>query len=756
MRMLSRTFACMLLWLSAFTARPLYAQTLYVDAAATGSNNGSSWAHAYTLLSQALDTAAADTSVREIRVAEGSYYPAGSFKLFRGGLKMYGGYPSGGGTRNTFLHPTILDGAIGALTSSNHVVVIAGINADADSLVVDGFIIQNGLANQAQTNNYNGFLLRRNYGAGIAIVQCANGGRTVIRNCHIRANRSLCATTGMGIIQAAGSGMYINGSSPLLYNCIFSGNIGHRVNTAPTEPFPRYKYTLGNALYTDSASPVIVNCVLFRNRGGLGAIYTGCNGGTPVLRNSIVYSNSGDILHAAAGCYLSASNCITQAAYPGTAMMQSYPVFADTLTGDFRLQQGSPAVNAGNNAFLPADAGKDLWNGIRVRNGNVDLGVHEYGNPSLAGPAGICFADSAAYTGSPAGGSYSSSDTSVAMVSSAGMVTALGTGSVTITYTAGSDTAQRTIVISTIPAVAVITGTDSLCAGTAVTMSNATGGGLWSSSSVAKAAIDRDNGLLTGVAAGEATIGYTVTTFGCSHTVTKTIYVKPKPSPVINAPYSIICIGALYTMTAAPAGGTWTNSNPSAALLLTDTLKPIQPGSVSFTYSVTGANGCAGTTTRQFSVQEMPVAVITNNDGVLTCSPNVHYQWYLNGETIPGAAAQTYTPTESGSYTVMVRNNGTCTVTSEPYVFTLPVSVAAVAGPGYMKLYPNPVRDRMYVDAPQPADIRISTMDGRLVLQAKQAYSVHTGSLPAGVYIVTICDSKGALLLRQKLVRMAD
>src|SRR5438477_468222 len=48
------------------------AATYYVDAVATGANNGSSWSNAFTSLQSALDVGAAS---QEIRVAKGIYKP---------------------------------------------------------------------------------------------------------------------------------------------------------------------------------------------------------------------------------------------------------------------------------------------------------------------------------------------------------------------------------------------------------------------------------------------------------------------------------------------------------------------------------------------------------------------------------------------------------------------------------------------------------------------------------------------------------
>ncbi len=73
----------------------IHAQTIYVDADASGANNGSSWADAYTDLQDALDNANTDDA---IWIAEGTYFP-GSGSLDTNSVfnietpvKLYGGF----------------------------------------------------------------------------------------------------------------------------------------------------------------------------------------------------------------------------------------------------------------------------------------------------------------------------------------------------------------------------------------------------------------------------------------------------------------------------------------------------------------------------------------------------------------------------------------------------------------------------------------------------------------------------------------
>jgi predicted outer membrane repeat protein len=137
----------------------LSAQTIYVNSKATGANDGSSWANAYTKLEPALAAAANGT---EIWVAAGVYKPdpasstTASYSMKKA-AKLYGGFK---GTetalsqRNIVANPTILDGDIkgddvaGNLKtnrSDNSVhVILVEIPSGSPTAEIDGFTIRNG------------------------------------------------------------------------------------------------------------------------------------------------------------------------------------------------------------------------------------------------------------------------------------------------------------------------------------------------------------------------------------------------------------------------------------------------------------------------------------------------------------------------------------------------------------------------------------------------------------------------------------
>lgn len=182
------------------------AQTIFVNHAATGANNGTSWENAYQSLATALAAAHDNMAITEIWVAEGTYYPSTNnnrddfFSIRRNNLKVYGGF-NGSETnlnqRNTASHPTILSGDIGASNNntdnSYHIMVIEldqenPIPID-NSLLIDGFTFSDGNANSGSVYNS---MYPRYTGAAI-FISCSFYSMNitpVISNCIFSNNRA--------------------------------------------------------------------------------------------------------------------------------------------------------------------------------------------------------------------------------------------------------------------------------------------------------------------------------------------------------------------------------------------------------------------------------------------------------------------------------------------------------------------------------------------------------------------------------------
>jgi len=235
-------------------------------------------------------------------------------------------------------------------------------------------------------------------------------------------------------------------------------------------------------------------------------------------------------------------------------------------------------------------------------------------NPSpspITGPTSVCVGSNITLMQSVAGGTWTSSNWSVATVAPSGtnaIVTGVSPGVVTIMYRIGSCTASYTVTVVASPTpvikkcatdmcegnVQVVLGDPTYFSGYTVTWTCTPPSGVVitlsspSSSSVT----------VTGMAAGAAVLTYSVTdpSSGCTGYALCYINVQPPPPP-ITGPVDI-CQGQTVTLGGPPPGGTWISSDPTVA-----TVNPmgdvtgVAGGTVTVDYYMPGPGGCYTSTT---------------------------------------------------------------------------------------------------------------------------------------------------------------
>ncbi|MDZ7896849.1 MAG: choice-of-anchor Q domain-containing protein [Arcicella sp.] len=368
---------------------------VYVNIANTNTpQNGSSWATAYANLQLALALAPANS---DFWVAKGVYKPTASTNriipfIIPSGARLFGGFA---GTEtmlsqsNVEANPTILSGEIGSPTTVNdnsyHVVTFNRTNSDTR---LDGFTVTGGNASfnstrpPSSTSNTAQQPLSIFDGGGIGL---DNGSSPTIINCKIISNDAI-----------QGGGLYAtNNSNPTVTNCVFMNNQAtfgggiYNLNSSPT-----YSNILiagnratGGGMYNNGSNPTITNVTIAGNGGFNGAIFN--SNSAPVVKNSILWGNVSPFNDTQSITTYS----IVEGGYAGIGNLNVDPQFVNpvpnglspSLSGDYKLTNTSPAIDAGDNGMIGL-TDIDLMNNSRRFNGGiVDIGAYEFQGSRMGG-----------------------------------------------------------------------------------------------------------------------------------------------------------------------------------------------------------------------------------------------------------------------------------------------------------------------------------------------------------------------------------
>ncbi|MFN8473344.1 MAG: choice-of-anchor Q domain-containing protein [Anaerolineae bacterium] len=400
-------------------ATPIHATTgvtiIYVVPGGTGS--GASWADGKNLAAALRDA----PSGSQLWVKAGVYTPdptgltdprSATFAL-KSGVAVYGGF-AGTETllsqRNWQANISILSGDLNGDDeadspnngdNSYHVVTGNGTNSSA---ILDGFTISGGNANGSSPDNDGGgmgnvsgsptltnvtFISNYSGGGGGMVNQ---GGSPTLTNVTFSGNQA-----------TSGGGMFINGGSPTLTNVTFSGNnaeLGggmYNQSSGPTLTNVTFSgnSVLGNTaygggMYNSGGNPTLTNVTFSGNYAPSGGGMYNSYDGSPTIRNSILWGDTGSEIVNDGGGTASVTYSIVQQAsgvYPGTGNRNQDPLFVTPVTlpppantsGNLRLQANSPAIDAGNNNVTdPSLPATDLDGNPRILGSAVDMGAYEF------------------------------------------------------------------------------------------------------------------------------------------------------------------------------------------------------------------------------------------------------------------------------------------------------------------------------------------------------------------------------------------
>ncbi len=244
--------------------------------------------------------------------------------------------------------------------------VVTCTSGEGPDTVLDGFTITLG-----NNNSDGGGML--NIGSSPTVTNCTFSGNTA----------------------ASGGGMFNVGGSPTVTNCSFSGNVaasgGGMFNGSATVTnciFRGNFATQGGGMYNVGGGSTVTNCTFSDNGAAFGGDGMYNVGGGTTVTNCVLWGDGPDQI-------LGGTPAVTytnvQGGFAGTGNINADPLFVDPDNGDFRLQSGSPCIDAADNTAVPEDITTDLDGNPRfvddactpdTGNGTppiIDMGAYEFG-----------------------------------------------------------------------------------------------------------------------------------------------------------------------------------------------------------------------------------------------------------------------------------------------------------------------------------------------------------------------------------------
>ena len=254
------------------------------------------------------------------------------------------------------------------------------------------------------------------------------------------------------------------------------------------------------------------------------------------------------------------------------------------------------------------------------------------------------------------GGTYSST-TGLSINATTGSITPSTStaGTYTVTYTVSASggctaptPATTTVNITTAPVLGTLSGTQAVCSNATTTFSSTAAGGTWTSGTTSIATIIPSTGVISPVAAGTATMTYTVTGgSGCANvTGTRTVTVTALPAATISYAGTPFCKTLTSAQSVTRTGTTTGTYSSTTGLIINGSTGAITPststaGTYTVTYTIAAIGGCSSvTTTTSVTITAAPAATISYS-GSPWCASSTADQPVTQGGTTGGAYSST-------------------------------------------------------------------------------------------------------------------
>jgi len=358
---------------------------------------------------------------------------------------------------------------------------------------------------------------------------------------------------------------------------------------------------------------------------------------------------------------------------------------------------------------------------------------------AISGATAICVGAISNLNSGPTGGSWGTSNSGIATVSSIGHVVGIANGTANISYavtnTAGcTDSAVTSINVHALPVIGAISGPSSVCVTDSILLSDTSTSGSWSSDNASIGSIS-SSGYVTGVNTGSVHILYTETnSFSCIDSAVKIITVIGVPAVgAINGGTSV-CTGSTVNLSSSPSGGSWTASNSTATVTGSGVVSGVAAGIDTITYTFTNSCG-SDSKTKVITINQSALPGTITGDDTVCVGASVTLThtgssgaWNSNNTNASVSGAGVVIGINSGKDTITYSVNNSCgtvkaifpvTVLSQHYCDSVSAVTMLAENTPLVKVYPNPNAGSFVVDISaavnEPVHIKITNAIGQLV-----------------------------------------
>lgn len=717
-----------------------FSKIVYVKESATGTNDGTSWVNAFTKLQNGIG---ATVPGDEIWIAAGTYKPTYvavpiindrlvSFQV-PNGVKMYGGF-AGTETllsqRDWATNQSIVSGNIGSLSSAgdNSCHVLLALNVSTGT-VLDGLRIISGRANGGGIYDYGGGLVVTN-------------SNLTVQNCIFTDNYS---KYGGAAISHSNGNSTTSGVLNII-NCKFLGNTGGPLLSLNGTQSNVYRSDLsdnqcGDILSMTNGFCNIDRCIISGNTTYYEPVYIG-NTATIQMSNTLI---AGNISEGISGIYIAndnnSSNVIANTSIVGNKSVSTDIYYSAALSG--------PNATTLQNCILWGNYPNPQISGLSgcsvvfscIQGGYIDTGNISF-NPQFVNPGlGINAPFNASnynfqlQTTSPV--INAGDNNAVLSLSNFDLLDSIRISAVTVDmgcYEKQFCSTNATITTS---------GPVNFCIGGAVTLSVQESGNYhWSNGLSSKS--------ITVATSGTYTVNR-IDSNGCFGYATKDVVVYPVAVSISGD--TLFCEGGSVVLTASSPDGNVFNWSAGGS---GSTLNVTQTGTYSVT--ITTINSCTATATKFVKKQVVNVPFISSTGYVLSSTPGLSYQWYLNGNVINGASQQTHIATQNGNYFVIVSENG-CESERSNTITIINVGIEDGYNADLMLMvYPNPTGKTIYLkNYVIGASYFIFDELGKLMLKGEidsMEHQVDLSTLQSGIYMLKLKSPKSENSNFVKLIKL--